>query len=279
MIFPREEKLKYEKLQAKLDKLTEACKKMDIYTHYNNKFETIILCASQKLILRTEKVELNPNASSYSNNKFILTGSGIRQEYGYCHNHRRPEGNWIHAFITGHGYGKETKKNLVTLMAGLESIKKISQTPARIDELKAIFKDINTTNFYGASYDMTNLELREKRVLGTPIELQESEEMNKREDGNDDANSFKATRLEIELSEDTVNITLEKNKSSDVIFQINEELCLADYLRISEAATYDAITKLVDELIIKVDTKVQAKTKELDAVVQKYGQYICYKEL
>lgn len=280
MIFPRDEKLKYEQLQAKLDRLTASCKKMDIFTYYNEKFETIVLCASQKIIKRTEKVELNKDTSSYSGWRFLLTGSGIRQVYGYGERHRRPQGFWLNAFITGFGYGpKEQNANLAELLKGVESIKEIAAIPARVDELRQIFADIKATKFYGESNASRNIDLSENITLGTPIEIQQSEEIEEQEDGNEDANSFKAHRIEVQLVDSDIDITIRKNKSSDIIFQIKEHLKVSDFIRISEPAIYDVITKLVDALILKVDTKVEAKTKELIAVVQKYGQYICYKEL
>ena len=279
MIFPREEKLKYEKLQAKLDRLSDSCEKMDIFTHYNTKFETIVLCASQKMVRRTDKVLLNPNEAAYSGTKFTITGSGIRQNFGYQGNHRRPEGNWVHPFVSGHGYGTEIKKNLATLMRGLDRVKKLSKSPERVDELKQIFEDIRVTGFYGR-YNDTNLSHSEKITLGSHIEIQGTEEISESAKGNDASRSCKATRAEVALRDDSINITLlEKKKGQSNLFQIGSNLQLSDYLRISEPATYDVVTKLVDDLIIKVDAKVGTKTKELDAVVQKYGQYICYKEL
>lgn len=278
MIFPREEKLKYEKLQAKLGRLNASCKKMDIFTSYSNKFETIVLCASQKLILRTEKIKL-PEGEFYGGHTFSLTGSGIRQHYGYEGHHRRPEGNWLHFLINGPHYESlQNKKWLADLSKQWDEIKKIAKDPTTVDNLKQVLEDIRSTHFFGSNYNV-NLRHEEKVALGTPIEIQGSEGMEEGKGENDSDHTFTATRLVVELNDCDISISLEKNKASNVCFQIDERLMLSDYIRISEPDTYDAITKLIDELILKVDTKVAAKTKALDAVVQKYGQYICYKEL
>lgn len=279
MIFPREEKLKYEKLQAKLDRLNASCKKMDINTFYSNKFETIVLCASQKLILRTEKIKLTEGAF-YGGYTLSLTGSGIRQHYGYAGHHRRPEGNWLHFLINGpHDKSLQNKKWLADLSKKWDEIKEMAKDPTTVDNLKQVLEDIRSTHFFGSNYNDVNLTHEEKVALGTPVEIQGSEELKEGKGENDSDHTFTATRLVVELNDCDISISLEKNKASNVCFQIVERLMLSDYIRISEPDTYDAITKLIDELILKVDTKVAAKTQALDAVVQKYGQYICYKEL
>jgi len=290
LIFPREEKLKYEKLQRLLDNLKETCKKMEIGTYYDEKFSTIIKCASQKLVGCTDELPILADKDN-TKGEYQLRRRGLVIGFGYMGNrYKIPDSNYLSNIIIGPSYDKKDNRGFFKKFAtSLQSLQSKAQNPAGVGTLLQALQDIKATKFYknndGWSSKTDDIEIKGSRPLVVPLEIQASEEIEepKERDFYDDESltcSISVSKVRITLKHDDLELKFSAaNAEAEEGFVLGEELHLSDYIRISEPATYDCITKLIIDLTAQVNSKVAKEAAHLDMVLEKYGHFLCYKEL
>jgi hypothetical protein len=290
MIFPREEKLKYEKLQRLLDNLKETCKKLEISTYYDEKFITIIKCASQKLVGCTDELPIMVDSSN-PKGVYQLRRKGLVIQFGYSGDrYKIPDYNYLSKIIIGpHSEREDNRGFFKKFSTALQSLQSRAQNPAGVGILLQALQDIKATKFYkntdGWSSNTSDLAIEGSRPLVVPLEIQASEEIEeeRERDFYDDASltcSVSASKVLVNLKYDELELKfLNAGTKKEEGFIIKERICLSDYIRISEPATYDYITKLILDLTAQVNAKVSKEAAHLDVVLEKYGHFLCYKEL
>lgn len=275
MIFPQEERDKFNKLKALLYQLTTFQQKMKVSTYYGEKFLDIVRGASQKLVGCDEQVQVcKKTEQSGSGEAIQLRRKGLVVEYGWTSTRYKD----IPGLSTIMG------KEYMQVVRGLRAMKAKSQNPEGVENLVEILEDMHKVGLFKGGGD-ADLEIKTTIKLGSRMHVQQSEEFDptKDEDRNywdeDDCDDVVvANKVKLNLDYNSMSFMFQQTK--DKYWEIDgPDVRLLEYIRISEPAVYDTVTNVVENAILMVNSLVATKCNAYDAILEKYGQYLVLKEL
>jgi hypothetical protein len=217
-----------------------------------------------------------------SRGNYQLRRRGLVVSFGYeGDRYKIPEDDMVKEIIHGPYYGDENKGYFTKFLAGLEKAKGKAQCQGGVELLIQALKDIKAAHFYkDDSWDCANVEFKTKIPLNSPLNIQACEDLQEDEDQYGDTpyiESIQCDNIEVEL--DYSDVKLKFKDKGDEKFYLTEKLNLVDFIRISEPDIYNTITKLIDDLQVQVEKKVATKARRYQEILDKYGQYLVYKEL
>jgi hypothetical protein len=275
---PKEIK-KYQKLNQKLKEFTALQSELQFKNTYEPKFKNILMCSASKLVGCDAKIKINPRegkSHSYGHIEFVLTRQGIKESFGYTGEFKArfiQYSSWIAGYVSDNDVTAGLVKMLKSKVCQSDDALRL-HLQAREDISKLGMEDENYAVHIKANKVFTvygNIEEGYQDIPEQTTELVLSTH-----------NSWSAKNLSLaEPGSVVLSPNTYRGKTYDLttLLGISSQATFIEFLRISEEPTYTQIMDLLQEHITKCENHIKTKQAALEAITNKYGQYLVFKEL
>lgn len=274
----QQEVQKFKLLNNKLNTFYALDEELHFCTKVADKMTAIIMSSSAKITKCTAKLLLNardPNQSRWDGTEYVLTREGIKETFGYT-------GDFKARLIAGNRWFTEYVK-CAKAQAGLIKLlndPKINNPDALKLHVQAM-NDIANLNLENESYCAHSKGKYLLTVFGDIEGDQQDESIQTDEILLDTANSYSSHSIEIVEQGSTKSVSHwnRTRVEGTIITYFTKDAPFKDFLRVSEEPTFTRLIECLDEHIAICKAKIQAQDKKINEVLEKYGQFLVYKEL